>query len=278
VSKPLNQKYWLAFGGVFATAIFALIVIAFMAGENSCDRWNLLRVVIPVFSGIAAGAFVGAITVQGQTSQFFVAATGGFGVWLISLYAIDVVPERCKLPRVSEIKLFDVEAPVGERGRRLPKTLATLKGTIPVDDHEKFALFMGAVINNLYWGDDRKIHLKVEIAGMNGENVAWREAATYRSFDYWRGGGWESRHTASRIEAALGLGDTSRNGWYHGNFVAVWTIECRTPKELKEWDGWVRITVQDHEKKPVVARTYVPLNKPNSIAQGPLADCPSTPT
>ena len=139
-SRPLNQKYWLTFGAVFSFMIFVLVMVTFFAPENSCDRWTILRFVLPIFSGIAAGAFVGAITAQGSVYQLAVAATGGFAVWLITLLLVGV-PPRCQEARLLNFRPIETANAVKENGKWLPVNLNRKSGPYDFSDVSRSPYF-----------------------------------------------------------------------------------------------------------------------------------------
>jgi hypothetical protein len=113
-------RYWSVFGTIFSILIFGLVVAAFFSPDSSCDRWTLLRYVLPVFTGIAAGSFAGAISAQGSVNQLAVAATGGFAVWFISLLVVGV-PDRCRVVNITHFRDFDNAEAEGPPGKKLPK-------------------------------------------------------------------------------------------------------------------------------------------------------------
>jgi hypothetical protein len=274
-----NTKYWVGFGAVFSLMAFILLLVAFFAPENSCDRWTLLRYVLPIFSGIAAGAFAGAIAAQGSIGQIAVAATGGFAVYIISLVAIGV-PPRCQTAQISHYMEIDNTDPVGERRIRLPRALTKKRDTYDLTDADNFVMFVGAVIDNVYT-IGRNVDLEVEVAGLDAnKNKVWREPEHVTSLDSWRSGLIAERFGAEAIERALGVGDTS----HEGKFILIWGIECRTVEELAAWTGAIQISVKDNKMgeatqnvKPKEVIEFAQIGaRPSKSLPGRIGTCPAS--
>lgn len=149
-NKTVVDRYWLAFGCLWTILIFVLLALAFYGPENSCDRWTLLRYVLPIFCGMAAGSFGGAISARTSINQLAVVAGGGFAVWLISLLVIGE-PGRCQYVRITNFQLFDNSKTIGAPGNKLPIDLKPMTYTYDVSDPRRFVFFFGAVISNIYW-------------------------------------------------------------------------------------------------------------------------------
>jgi hypothetical protein len=238
--RMLDQKYWLVFGAIFSVMIFGLLVAAFYLPDISCDRWTLLRYVLPVFVGVAAGAFVGAINAQGSINQFAVAATGGFAVWLISLVVVGV-PDRCRFVNISHFKLIDSTRTTGLAGNKYPVSLDQMVSTYDLSEPSEFVFFFGAAISNINVEPENKIDLDVEVVGLdNDKKPVWTESDHYGSLNAWREGGIATKFTPEEVQRKLGVENAA------GKFLLVWAIECRTAKELTEWSGKIRIRVTDH--------------------------------
>ena len=255
--NQVPSRYWLAFGAIFSILIFGLLVAAFFSPDSSCDRWTLLRFVLPVFTGVAAGSFTGAINARGNVSQFAVAAGGGFAVWLISLLVIGV-PDRCKVVNITHFRDFENAEAEGPPGTKWPKSLKPKQGLYDISNPDKFIFLFGVVISNIYIGAWRDIDLDVNVVGLGEHNeVVWSEPDHYDSLDIWRDKAIARTFTPAAIEAAMGVGDTSREG----SFVLFWAVGCRTAKELAKWTGAMRIEVTDHGQRVGRVKTYLQLDK-----------------
>lgn len=258
-----HPKYWLGFGGFFSLLIFALIVVAFMAPENSCDRWTLLRYILPLFCGIAAGAFVGAISAKGNVNQLVVSATGGFAVWLITLLAVGV-PDRCKEVKLSHFAFFENTEVMGDPGDKTLTKLLRKEGVFEVPSKiENFVFFVGAVGGNLHWaGGSGEIELEIEIKGLNRDGgAAWTTSKIYRALG---AGDIPSKFSAATIENAYRY-----PGLLHakdeGKIGFVMAIECFEPQEFNDWTGAIEVRAHDHKsglKKVLVGEKLQFRNKP----------------
>jgi hypothetical protein len=79
----------------FFLGCFILLVAIGMAlwgfshGDLSKDQRNILLWILPLASGFSAWSFAGSLSVKGKGWQgFAIAATGGFGVWLLSHFVL----------------------------------------------------------------------------------------------------------------------------------------------------------------------------------------------
>jgi hypothetical protein len=211
--------------------------------------------VLPVFAGITAGAFVGAISAQGNVNQLAVAATGGFAVWLITLVVIGV-PDRCKVINISHFRTIENTKKEGPLGNQLPTTLDVKDGPYDVNGSD-FVLFIGAVISNIYTGPNNEIDLDVEVDGLDKDNkIVWKEPDHYDSLVAWHDVGIARKFTPHRVEMALGENDVLSQG----KFILVWAIECFDPKELYQWSGAVKIKVTDHHTRSQEILRYLSLD------------------
>jgi hypothetical protein len=160
-SAPVQSRFWLWFGTGYALVAVAVFLITFLSSENSCDRWTLLRFMLPMFSGIAAGAFAGSLSTQGPINQIAFVATGGFGVWLLTLLLVPI-PDRCNHPIVTSFRAIENDATnkEGTRGQQIPKELKEKSG---VYDSSKpdLALFLTAVVDNIWTGPNRQANLLI---------------------------------------------------------------------------------------------------------------------
>src|SRR5271166_4627792 len=237
---PQSVQYWLGFGAIFSILIFGLLIAAFLAPENTCDQWTLLRYVLPIFSGIAAGSFVGAISAQGHLHQLAVAATGGFAVWLITLVVVGV-PERCKVPIISNFTSFENTSKEGAPGSQLPKTLDRKSGAYDTTQND-FAIFLAARIGNIYTGPRGMIDINVEVDGLDeNQNVVWAEKDHFDNLDDWKNLDIAKKFTPEELVRRIGSHDT------YGQFVMNWVIECFKNKELADWNGNVIVKVVDNK-------------------------------
>jgi len=82
-----DKKYFVV-GCVLSIFVAGLVIWAFALGTLTPDQRTLMRVLLSLFSGFAAGSFVGAFTVKarGLIPGVAATATGGFGVWLLTAF------------------------------------------------------------------------------------------------------------------------------------------------------------------------------------------------
>lgn len=257
-TPPPQNKYWLVFGAVYAVAALSIFLIAFFAPENSCDRWTLLKYILPTFAAIAAGAFGGALTARGSVSQVAVVASGGFAVWFLAILLIGV-PDRCNHPNVYSFRSLENSAgnKEGSIGEQVPKILKDKSGTYDKASGD-FALFILAVVDNIWTGPRGRIDLDIDIVGLddNGK-VAWSEHDRYDALDAWAKGSIAARHKVSGVEDFLGI----QNAASSGKFVLAWVIECLTEQERAKWNGVVEIRVTDSpDSRPRLWRIRQPLS------------------
>ena len=268
--EPRDRGYWLVFGAIFSLLTFGLLLAAFYLPEISCDRWTLLRYVLPVFSGVAAGAFIGAINAKGSINQFTVAATGGFAVWLISLLVVGV-PDRCKLVNISHFELFDSTRTIGSPGNKFPVTLETTKTTYDLGgDPSEFALFFGAAISNINVESEGRIDLDIEVLGLaQNDKPIWAERDHYGLLNDWRRLSIPNKFTPDLVQKKLGVDNIT------GKFLLVWTVECFTAKQLIDWDGRIRIKVTDHKQRAGETTEYLSIAKrpPQLNTTSSCAEC-----
>lgn len=226
---------------MFAAAAFILLLVAFFAPENSCDRWTLLKFILPLFSGVAAGAFTGAITAQGSMGQLVVAATGGFAVYLISLLAVGE-PRRCEVPKIANFQRIENQDAEGEPKKRVPHALIPKPDPYDITHNEDFVLFLGAVISNVYTVD-KDVDFTITVAGLDAnDKIAWIEREHVQKIDSWkRDGKIVKRWKPEEIQKLFGVSDDA------GKYIMLWGIECFSEKELGNWSGKTEITVQDNK-------------------------------
>lgn len=84
-----NKRYFVV-GCVLSVFVAGLIVWAFALRTLTSDQRTLMRVLLSLFSGFAAGSFVGSLTVKarGLIPGIAATATGGFGVWLLTAFVM----------------------------------------------------------------------------------------------------------------------------------------------------------------------------------------------
>ncbi|WP_315741042.1 hypothetical protein [Bradyrhizobium sp. SZCCHNR1093] len=242
LGPPNTQtKYWLIFGAVFAAAAFVLLIVAFFAPDNSCDRWTLLKFIMPLFSGVAAGAFTGAISAQGSLGRLVVAGTGGFAVYLISLLAVGE-PRRCEVPRIENFKKVENQNAEGPRSKRVPHALNPKTDPYEITGNEDFVLFLGAVIGNVY-SVGKKVDFTITVTGLDAnDKVAWVEREHVQNLDSWKTDGKiVQRWKPEEIQKFFEVSDNA------GKYIMLWGIECFTEDEIGKWSGKVEITVQDNK-------------------------------
>jgi hypothetical protein len=238
-----ERLYWLIAGSVFSIVTFGLITWSLMSNDESCDKWTLLKYALPLFPGLAAGAFLGSINVKGKVGDVAVAAGGGFAVWLIALLAIPA-PARCAKPIMGNVIFFQEANATGELSARMPSSLD--RGDEPheydPDQPKQFVLFLGASVRNIYQGPKRSAHVRFELSGLrNNGTPAWTDVLYLQSLDEWRSGELAKKFGTQTIESKLGLGDTSTDNV----MVILVGSECRETPELREWTGRLRIRVFD---------------------------------
>ncbi len=84
-----DKKYFVV-GCVLSVFVAGLVTWAFALGTLTPDQRTIMRVLLSLFSGFAAGSFVGAFTVKarGLIPGVAATATGGFGVWLLTAFVM----------------------------------------------------------------------------------------------------------------------------------------------------------------------------------------------
>jgi hypothetical protein len=265
-SGSFEQRYWLLFGALFSIVTIGFLVVAFRLPEISCDRWKLLQFILPVFTGIAAGAFVGAITANGSINGLTIAAAGGFAVWLISLTFIGP-PDRCRVVQVSVLRLIENRGATGEPGKRYPASLDKKEGAYDASNAEDFAFFVAASIDNISSTADGSVDLDVEVVGLKADgSPAWSEPDHFSSFNDWKNLDLVKKFTPAETEKKLGIADST------GKFVLVWSIECFTPEQLIDWTGHFTIKVTDHQQRHGEGRGFASVSlRPSSSV--PTSSC-----
>jgi hypothetical protein len=241
--RQLDQKYWLIFGAVFSAFIFGVFLYAFLLPEVSCDQWTLLRFVMPIFVGIAAGAFVGGISANGSVNQLAIAATGGFAVWLISLLVIGP-PSRCNIVRISNFVPIENANATGTAGKKYPSSPIRKEGSYDMSDPSEFVLFVGFAVSNFSIEGGDKVELTVRVEGLNDKReVVWAEPETIDSLRSWQDQDLVKKLTVPAVEKALGISDS------RGKYIVLWAIECFNAKQLTDWSGEIRITATDNGQR-----------------------------
>jgi hypothetical protein len=264
-----ERLYWLIFGAIFSVMSFGLIIIAFISGDGSCDRWTVLRYVLPIFPAIAAGSFAGAMSANGGLNSQKVAATGGFAVWLISLLAIGV-PSRCSEASINHFRLFENSDTIGNPGNQLPRSLKLKGGTYDVSNATKFVFFFGVVISNIYMAAGRVIDLQVKVAGLADDgHEAWNNLVHYDSLDSWRNTDLAKKFPTDIEQFEVG------DAPHDNEFILALAVECMTPAQLADWNGAVLIEVTDHHRQPVRAERFLSLapKPPQSASIEPASTC-----
>jgi hypothetical protein len=87
-SKSSVNWAWFAVGCVLLVSALAFAAWGFSLKQLAEDQRRILLWVLPLASGVAAGAFAGSMSVraQGFLPGLVITATGGFGVWLLTFF------------------------------------------------------------------------------------------------------------------------------------------------------------------------------------------------
>jgi hypothetical protein len=121
VTRQIDVRFF-AIGCVLLVAAIGLAGWAFALGCISVYQEKVLLWALPLASGFAAGSFAGALTVKNKDSTIIpgllVTASGGFGVWLITIYVLIPVingPE-CGIRRAAEQRVIDISTSIRAEG------------------------------------------------------------------------------------------------------------------------------------------------------------------
>ena len=95
---------------------------------------------LPLVSGFACGCFTGSLRVSGPLGSLAVAATGGFGIWILSFYLLPKIPEP---PNPSMMSTQELQKLLGDRYAQLRRVLDTEENKAP--DRIQFAAFRARV-------------------------------------------------------------------------------------------------------------------------------------
>jgi hypothetical protein len=237
-----GSKFWQIFGGIFVAATFLLLATAFVIGDLSCDRWQVLNNLYPIFAGISAGAFLGSITVRGELSRLGVVAGGGFAVFLLCFYFVKI-PERCEGIQISNFRLFDEKFAVGEPGHQTLSNLQPKRGVFRVEDIDRFATFLGFVVSNFSTIYPNRTKLRITVSGLDKEgNTIWNTDRDINSVD--DAVQMDIPATVGEVTFLDKMGVRERNG----KIVVGMTIECFTLADLQGWKGALQIKVVDAQR------------------------------